>query len=94
MTLERPGVIVLSASFDPGWSVTVDGRARPTEMIAPALVGARVPAGTHRVVFRYRGYRGYPWLFALAAMTLLAFAAAETRVPRWFSKVRWKLSRP
>ena len=73
---------MLSASFDPGWGVTVDGRARPTEMVAPALVAASVPAGTHKIVFRYHGYRGYPLLFGLAALTLLGFAAAGSRVWR------------
>jgi hypothetical protein len=44
-------------------------------MVAPALVAARVPAGVHRVAFRYAGYRGYPWLFALSLLALLAVAA-------------------
>jgi hypothetical protein len=69
--MRRPGVAVLSASFDPGWTATVDGRSRPTEMIAPALVGVAVPAGTHRVVFRYRGYGGYPLLLVICGLTFV-----------------------
>ena len=56
VTMRRPGVVVLSASFDDGWTATVDGRARPTKMVAPALVATEVPAGTHTIAFEYRGY--------------------------------------
>jgi uncharacterized membrane protein YfhO len=72
VAMHRRGAVVLSASFDPGWTATVDGRSQPTEMIAPALVATSVQAGTHRVVFRYRGFRGYPLLFAVSAAVLLA----------------------
>jgi hypothetical protein len=77
--MRAPGVVVLSASFDPGWTVTVDGRPQPTLMVAPALVATRVPAGVHSVVFRYRGYHSYLLLFALSAATLL-FAFLRRRL--------------
>jgi uncharacterized membrane protein YfhO len=70
--LRQPGVAVLSASFDPGWTATVDGHARPTEMVAPALVATAIPAGTHTIEFRYLGFRGYPLLLALCGLTLAA----------------------
>ncbi len=69
--MRRPGVVVLSASFDPGWTAIVDGHPRPTQMVAPALVATTVSAGTHRIVFRYRGFRGYPLLFALLGLALV-----------------------
>ncbi|HUA03777.1 MAG TPA: YfhO family protein [Solirubrobacteraceae bacterium] len=77
--LGRPGVVVLSASYDPGWTATVNGRRRPTRMVAPALVGVDVPAGTNRIVFIYRGWRDYPLLFALGAAALLALAYTDIR---------------
>jgi hypothetical protein len=77
VTMRRPGVVVLSASFDDGWSAGVDGRRRPTAMVAPALVATDVPAGTHSVSFRYQGFSAYPELFALSALTLGAFAGAD-----------------
>jgi hypothetical protein len=77
--MRRPGVAALSASFDPGWTATVNGRPRPTRMVAPALVGVDVPAGTNQVVFRYRGWQDYPLLFALAAAALVALAYADRR---------------
>src|SRR5262249_3324564 len=58
--MRRHGVAVLSASYDPGWTATVNGRPRPTRMVAPALVAVDVPAGTEHVVFRYHGYGHYP----------------------------------
>jgi hypothetical protein len=72
--MSRPGVVVLSASYDPGWTATVNGRRQPTVMVAPALVAVRVPAGTDHVVFSFRGYGDYPELFALGGLTLAIFA--------------------
>jgi hypothetical protein len=80
--MRRAGVIVLSASFDPGWTATVDGRLQRTEMVAPALVATTIPAGTHRIIFRYRGWQNYPLLFAVAAAALLALAYTDIRRAR------------
>jgi hypothetical protein len=80
--MRQTGVIVMSASFDPGWSATVDGRRQRTEMVAPALVAAKVSAGTHRIVFRYRGWPDYPLLFAIAATALVALAYTDIRRSR------------
>ncbi len=63
--MRAPGIAVLSASFDPGWRATVDGKPVPARMVAPALVAADIPAGTHAVTFQYVGYGGYAVLFAL-----------------------------
>jgi hypothetical protein len=57
--MRRPGVVVLSASYDPGWTATVNGRRVTAQMVAPALVAVNVPAGTDHVVFRFRGYGDY-----------------------------------
>lgn len=59
----RAAVVALSASFDPRWTATVDGRPVPVQMLAPALVGVPVPAGEHRVSFVYRPIS--PWAYAL-----------------------------
>jgi uncharacterized membrane protein YfhO len=77
MRMRRPGVAVLSASFDPGWTASVDGRSHRTEMVAPALVAVPVPAGTSRVVFRYRGFGDYALLLLVSGGTLLAFLGAD-----------------
>ena len=80
--MRRPGVVALSASFDPGWTATVDGHPQRTEMVAPALVATTVPTGGHRIVFRYRGWQDYPLLFALGAAALLAVAYTDIRRAR------------
>jgi hypothetical protein len=77
--MRHAGVAVLSASFDPGWSATVDGHVVRTEMVAPALVAVPVGAGIHRLVFRYRGYGGYPFLFGLAALALVSLTVVDRR---------------
>ena len=74
--MRRPGVAVLSASYDPGWTATVNGRPQPTRMVAPALVAVDVPAGTDHVVFRYHGDGDYPPLLALSGLTLAIAATA------------------
>jgi hypothetical protein len=80
--MQRPGVVVLSASYDPGWTATVNGRRRPTRMVAPALVAVDVPAGTDHVVFRFYGYGDYPALLALSGLTLAMVAVAPVCIRR------------
>jgi len=82
LRMRRAGLAVLSASSDPGWTATVNGRRRPTRMVAPALVAVDVPAGTDRVVFNFHGYGGYPALLALSGLTLAVIAVAPLAVRR------------
>ncbi|HEY3774532.1 MAG TPA: YfhO family protein [Solirubrobacteraceae bacterium] len=77
--MHRPGVAVLSASYDPGWTATVDGRRAPTHMVAPALVAVDLPAGTSQVVFRFHGYGDYVELLVLSGLSLAVIALA----PLW-----------
>jgi hypothetical protein len=74
--MRRPGVAVLSASDDPGWTATLNGRRRATRMVAPALVAVDLPAGTDHVTFRYDGYGDYSELLALSGLALVVVAAA------------------
>jgi hypothetical protein len=76
----RRATVVLSASYDPGWHATVNGRPAPTVMVAPALVGVVVGQGVHDVAFTYDGYGSYDALFVLAVVVLLAVALAP---PVW-----------
>jgi hypothetical protein len=76
----RTSVVVLSASYDPGWTVTVDGRPARTEMVTPALVAVKVGPGLHRVAFVWQAYGGYPELGTLSAVTFLVLVAG---LPLW-----------
>lgn len=75
----RKAVVMLKSSYDPRWVAEVDGKYRPTQMIAPSFVGVEVPAGTHQVRFKYVPDNSYPWLFALGAAALLSLWIAQKR---------------
>ncbi len=75
----RRAVVLMKVAYDPGWVATVDGRSRPTIMLAPALIGVEVTPGHHVVRFTYHGYRHYPLLDVVAVFTLVAVAL----VPGW-----------
>jgi uncharacterized membrane protein YfhO len=83
---------VLSASYDPGWTATVNGGGQPTRMVAPALVAVDVPRGTDRVVFRFHGYDEYPELLALSGLTLAVIAIAPVCMRR--ARRRHEMSPP
>ncbi len=73
------GYLLLSDTYDPGWSATIDGH--PAEVL-PANVAFRavgVPDGRHSVVFRYRPVGlmtglGLSVVGLIAAVGLLVFA--------------------
>ncbi len=53
-TLGCRGLLVASDVWYPGWKVDVDGRSAPLMRVNGILRGVVLPAGHHRVVFRYR----------------------------------------
>jgi hypothetical protein len=50
---DAPGILVLTDSYEPNWTVTVDGAPAQLVRVYTALRGICVPAGAHEVVFRY-----------------------------------------
>jgi hypothetical protein len=82
VAMSRPGTVLFSVSFDPGWQAEVDGRPAPTVMMAPALVGVPVGAGLHRVVLVYHGFGWYPGLAGVGVLALVLAAWAGRRRPR------------
>jgi hypothetical protein len=74
----RRATVVLSASYDPGWTVTVNGQPESTVMVAPALVGVDVGPGVHTVRFSYGGYGTYTPLFLLALLVFVALAVVPS----------------
>ena len=56
----RPGLLVLADYFYPGWQAEIvtadDAEPRPAEILRTNRVmrAVALPAGTHRIVFRYR----------------------------------------
>ena len=84
----RTAVVLLASSFDPGWTVTVDGEPATTEMVAPALVGVTVAPGEHSVVFQFNGYSSYPALFVIGFLTILLFGVGATLWRRLTRRLR------
>lgn len=84
--MDRAGMVLLKASFDPRWTVEVDGREVPTQMIAPSFVGREVAAGHHSIAFRYRPFSRYD--------ALLAFGAVVFAVLQWAGAVVRRLAPP
>jgi hypothetical protein len=86
--MRQRALVVLSASFDPGWTVLVDGQVANPIMVAPALVGVSVGPGTHRVVFQYRGFSFYvPLLLVTPAVLVVALVYDRRRWSRRTTKV-------
>jgi len=82
--LARPGVVVLDDTWEPGWSVTVDGHARPPVRVNAVLRGVVVPAGSHAIAWRYRvpGLRFGALLSVLGLLVALAWAGMLVRLRR------------
>jgi hypothetical protein len=51
---DRDALLVLNDAWAPGWSARVDHRPTPVLRANYLVRGVAVPAGRHRVVFRYR----------------------------------------
>jgi hypothetical protein len=73
-------LLVLNDAWTPGWSATVDGT--PAEILRAnwAARAVQVPAGAHRVLFRYRTPGLRPgWVIALAGAAALGTWAVAGR---------------
>ncbi|MCC6938322.1 MAG: hypothetical protein IT226_08885 [Flavobacteriales bacterium] len=84
---ERPVMLVLQQSHYPGWEVNVDGTPAPLLHVNIAAMAVEVPAGEHKVEFRYRKPI-VPWLLAISLITFfgLLFALVFGHHPTWTMK--------
>lgn len=71
----RPAVLVVSQSWSPGWTASVDGRSVPVVRVDGVVQGVAVPAGRSHVVLWYRA-PGLVTGAAVSATTALALAVA------------------
>jgi hypothetical protein len=69
----RAALLVLTDSWYPGWSATVDGVERAIVRADATFRGVVLEPGTHRVAFRYRP-AWLPWSLALVGAGLAALA--------------------
>jgi hypothetical protein len=88
ITATRAAAVVLKATYDPRWHVTVDGSAVTPYMVVPGFVAVSVGPGRHDVAFEYVAYSRYPLLLALGGLTLMLLAIAPWLWRRWGSRLR------
>jgi uncharacterized membrane protein YfhO len=69
---QRPGMLVVSDAWDPGWKATVDGKDVDVQRVNYVMRGVRVGPGAHRVEFRYRPWSFTAgWIVSLVALLVL-----------------------
>jgi hypothetical protein len=88
VTANRNAVVMLKATYDPRWHVTVDGKTAKTQMLAPSFVGVAVSPGEHRIEFHYVSFRYYWALFLIGALTLVALVVVPRRGRQIYERVR------
>jgi hypothetical protein len=53
-TLDRPGIVVLSDVYYPGWTLTIDSQPAPIYRANLMMRGSAVSAGRHTLLYRFR----------------------------------------
>ena len=73
---------MLTDNWYPGWKATVDGERAPVERVDYLIRGVAVPAGAHRVEFRYEpaSWRA-GWIVSLLALLAIVAAAGDRLAP-------------
>ena len=87
--LPEPAVVTVAESWHPYWRATLDGERTTLLRVNYAFLGAGVPAGAHRLAFRYERP---PWLNAGVLISLsawLALAGVAVRCGR-AAGARWR----
>lgn len=69
----RPGLLIRSEVWAPGWGATIDGRPVIVERVDCALQGVWLEAGEHTVVFEYapQGYMLGRWVSVATALVVV-----------------------
>ena len=79
-SLEKPGLLVLSESYYPGWRASVDGVDAPILRTNVMMRGVVVPAGEHEVAFEFRSTAiRAGFLLSLIGLSALALAVYNFR---------------
>src|SRR6185503_2715457 len=73
------GVLVVADADYPGWEATVDGAPTPIYRANLAFRAVEIPAGTHRVEFRFRPASARHGLLGSALFLMLSIAASFYR---------------
>jgi hypothetical protein len=79
---DHPAAVILKASFDNRWRVTVDGVDVEPQMFAPSFVGRMVPPGRHEIRFQYVPFPRYDLLLLVGAAAFTALLLVPDRLAR------------
>lgn len=79
---ERPGILVVSEAWAPGWIARVDGRAVEIGRYRDALMSLETSAGTSEIVLTYSpaGWRWGRWISGIGLIGLVASAILARRL--------------
>lgn len=81
ITALKDGVLFLSIPYEKGWSVYVDGEKVETVKLAQAMLGAKIPAGTHdiRIVYIPEGFKTGTAATGVSAVLCVVIALLDMR---------------
>lgn len=83
----RPGFLVISEIWHPGWRATLDGRRLHLSRVNLALMGACIPAGAHRLLLEFRPiFWAGALAITLASAGVLLLGLIALGVRRWLQR--------
>jgi len=82
--MRRAGIVVLTDSWHPNWTATVDGKPVPVGMVDTAFRGIAVEAGKHEIIYTYAS-RSLVLGEILSILSLLVFSGL---IYRWHRRER------
>lgn len=97
MTYQLPptvaGWLVLTESYHPDWTVTIDGKSAEVRRAESALLSTYVPPGSHEIVFLFKAPSWYSLCLILGALSwIMALAAPMCLSCKWapaYWRERW-----
>jgi uncharacterized membrane protein YfhO len=85
---DRPAMLVVSQSWLPGWTATIDGKTVPVVRADGIVQAVPVPAGAHHVTLNYMapGLKTGAGITTLTVLVLLGWWVVERRGWRFARK--------
>lgn len=81
--LSQPALVLLKATYHPGWHAYVDGKEVTPRMVTPSYMAVPVEAGTHGIGFEYRPGRHRHLLQLVGLFVLAGFVVDPEHWRRW-----------
>ena len=81
---ERPGLLVVTDQYYPGWVAIVDGKQEPIYAVDGIFRGVVLEEGDHRIQFKYRplSFRIGVMISSLSLLILIIFSVFGSRLSR------------